>query len=125
MTVHFIGAGPGAADLITVRGLEFIRACPLVLYAGSLVPAELVGEAGAEARVVDSAPLDLDAIDARTAILGLRRVVLDEVADFLVFQKQSGKFLLGSVPATLPSPHHPGTEANWINFLTHGRFSFP
>ena len=45
MTVHVIGAGPGAADLITVRGLEFIRACPLVLYAGSLVPAELVAEA--------------------------------------------------------------------------------
>ena len=67
MTVHFIGAGPGAADLITVRGLEFIRACPLVLYAGSLVPAELVGEAGAEARVVDSAPLDLDAIIAEMA----------------------------------------------------------
>ena len=67
MTVHFIGAGPGAADLITVRGLEFIRACPLVLYAGSLVPAELVAEAGAEARVVDSAPLDLDAIIAEMA----------------------------------------------------------
>ena len=67
MTVHFIGAGPGAADLITVRGLEFIRACPLVLYAGSLVPAELVGEADAEARVVDSAPLDLDAIIAEMA----------------------------------------------------------
>ena len=67
MTVHFIGAGPGAADLITVRGLEFIRACRLVLYAGSLVPAALVAEAGAEARVVDSAPLDLDAIIAEMA----------------------------------------------------------
>ena len=49
MTVHFIGAGPGAADLITVRGLEIIRACPVVLYAGSLVPPEIVAEAGAEA----------------------------------------------------------------------------
>ena len=67
MTVHFIGAGPGAADLITVRGLDLIRRCPLVLYAGSLVPLELVAEAGAEARVVDSAPLDLDAIIAEMA----------------------------------------------------------
>ena len=39
MTVHFIGAGPGAADLITVRGQALIRRCPVVLYAGSLVPA--------------------------------------------------------------------------------------
>ena len=67
MTVHFIGAGPGAADLITVRGLDLIRRCPLVLYAGSLVPLELVAEAGTEARVVDSAPLDLDAIIAEMA----------------------------------------------------------
>ena len=68
MTVHFIGAGPGAPDLITVRGLRLIRRCPVVLYAGSLVPAELVAEAGDEApvpqRIVDTAPLDLDAIIA-------------------------------------------------------------
>jgi len=66
MTVHFIGAGPGAPDLITLRGLRLIRRCPVVLYAGSLVPAEVVAEAGDEApvppRVVDTAPLDLDAI---------------------------------------------------------------
>jgi precorrin-4/cobalt-precorrin-4 C11-methyltransferase len=66
MTVHFIGAGPGAPDLITVRGLRLIRRCPVVLYAGSLVPAEVVAEAGDEApvppRVLDTAPLDLPAI---------------------------------------------------------------
>ena len=44
MTVHFIGAGPGAPALITVRGLDLIRCCPVVLYAGSLVPAEVVAE---------------------------------------------------------------------------------
>ena len=48
MTVHFIGAGPGAADLITVRGLNLIRACPVVLYAGSLVPADIVAERSEE-----------------------------------------------------------------------------
>jgi precorrin-4/cobalt-precorrin-4 C11-methyltransferase len=66
MTVHFIGAGPGAPDLITVRGLRLIRRCPVVLYAGSLVPAEVVAEAGADAaaapRILDTACLDLPAI---------------------------------------------------------------
>jgi len=64
MTVHFIGAGPGAPDLITVRGLNLIRRSPVVLYAGSLVPQEIVAEAQPEARVVDTAPLDLDQIVA-------------------------------------------------------------
>jgi precorrin-4/cobalt-precorrin-4 C11-methyltransferase len=71
MTVHFIGAGPGAPDLITVRGLRLIRRCPVVLYAGSLVPAEIVAQAGDDAsgtpRVVDTAPLDLDAIISEMA----------------------------------------------------------
>ncbi len=62
MTVHFIGAGPGAPDLITVRGLNLIRRCPVVLYAGSLVPPEVVAEAPPGARVVDTAPLHLDQI---------------------------------------------------------------
>lgn len=64
MTVHFIGAGPGAPDLITVRGLNLIRRCPVVLYAGSLVPSEIVAEADSSARVIDTAPLDLDQIIA-------------------------------------------------------------
>ncbi|OAN53181.1 precorrin-4 C(11)-methyltransferase [Paramagnetospirillum marisnigri] len=67
MTVHFIGAGPGAPDLITVRGLRLIQSCPVVLYAGSLVPPEIVAEAAPGARVVDTAPLDLDAIIAEIA----------------------------------------------------------
>ena len=67
MTVHFIGAGPGAPDLITVRGLNLIRRCPVCLYAGSLVPREVVAEAPAGARVIDTAPLDLDAIIAEIA----------------------------------------------------------
>ena len=62
MTVHFIGAGPGAPDLITVRGLELIRECGLVLYAGSLVPQEVVAQAAQDAKVMDSAPLTLDEI---------------------------------------------------------------
>ena len=62
MPIHFIGAGPGAPDLITVRGLRLIQAADLVLYAGSLVPEAVVAEAKPGAKVVDSAPMDLDAI---------------------------------------------------------------
>ena len=70
MTVHFIGAGPGAPDLITVRGLDLIRRCPVVLYAGSLVPPEVVAEAPAGGRVVDTAPLTLDEIIAEIEVAG-------------------------------------------------------
>ncbi len=62
MTVHFIGAGPGAADLITLRGRDLIARCPVCLYAGSLVPAEVVAMAPADARVIDTAPMTLDEI---------------------------------------------------------------
>ncbi len=67
MTVHFIGAGPGAADLITVRGRDLIARCPVCLYAGSIVPRELLGFCPPGARVVDTAPLSLDEIDAEFA----------------------------------------------------------
>jgi precorrin-4/cobalt-precorrin-4 C11-methyltransferase len=62
MTVHFIGAGPGAPDLITVRGQRLIAEADLVLYAGSLVPREVLAGARPEARVIDSAPMTLDEI---------------------------------------------------------------
>ncbi len=62
MTVHFIGAGPGAADLITVRGRDLIARCPVCLYAGSLVPPEIIAGAPDGARVIDTAPLTLDEI---------------------------------------------------------------
>jgi precorrin-4/cobalt-precorrin-4 C11-methyltransferase len=64
VTVHFIGAGPGAPDLITVRGLRQIERCPVCLYAGSLVPREIVAAAPTSARVIDTAALTLDEIIA-------------------------------------------------------------
>jgi precorrin-4/cobalt-precorrin-4 C11-methyltransferase len=67
MTVYFIGAGPGAADLITVRGLRLIERCPVCLYAGSLVPEEIVACAPSDALVMDTAPMHLDDIIAETA----------------------------------------------------------
>lgn len=64
MTVHFIGAGPGAPDLITLRGRDLIKRCPVCLYAGSLVPRAVVAFAPKRAQVIDTAGLDLDAIIA-------------------------------------------------------------
>lgn len=67
MTVHFIGAGPGAADLITLRGRDLIARCPVCLYAGSIVPRELLNFCPPGARIIDTAPLSLDEIDAEFA----------------------------------------------------------
>jgi precorrin-4/cobalt-precorrin-4 C11-methyltransferase len=64
MTVHFIGAGPGAADLITVRGLRLISTAKICLYAGSLVPAALLDSCPADARLIDTARMTLDDIIA-------------------------------------------------------------
>lgn len=63
MTVHFIGAGPGAADLITVRGRDLLARCPVCLYAGSVVPPELLAHCPPGARLVNTAPLSLDEIE--------------------------------------------------------------
>lgn len=67
MTVHFIGAGPGAADLITLRGRDLIAASPVCLYAGSIVHPDLLSHCPPGARIVDTAPLSLDEIEREFA----------------------------------------------------------
>jgi precorrin-4/cobalt-precorrin-4 C11-methyltransferase len=67
MTVHFIGAGPGAPDLLTLRAQRLIASCPVCLYAGALVPPEVLGHAPADARIVDTQNLELDEIVAEFA----------------------------------------------------------
>lgn len=62
MTVHFVGAGPGAPDLLTLRGRDIIASCPVCLYAGSLVPEAILGHCPEGARIVNTAPLSLDQI---------------------------------------------------------------
>ena len=64
MTVHFIGAGPGAADLITLRGARLLASCPVCLYAGSIVAPELLQHCAPGTRLVDTAPMSLDEIEA-------------------------------------------------------------
>ena len=76
MTVHFIGAGPGAADLITLRGRDLLARCPVCLYAGSVVPPEMLAHCPPEARVVDTAPLTLDEIEALVRAAGGRTLGL-------------------------------------------------
>ncbi|MDM4139215.1 MULTISPECIES: precorrin-4 C(11)-methyltransferase [Mycobacterium] len=67
MTVYFIGAGPGAADLITVRGERLLRSCPVCLYAGSIMPDDLLALCPPDAKVVDTGPLTLEQIIAELA----------------------------------------------------------
>jgi precorrin-4/cobalt-precorrin-4 C11-methyltransferase len=62
VTVHFIGAGPGAPDLLTLRAQRLIASCPVCVYAGALVPREVLAHAPADARLIDSQHLDLDGI---------------------------------------------------------------
>lgn len=64
MTVHFIGAGPGAPDLLTLRGRDILASCPICLYAGSLVPPAILAHCPPGARIVDTAPMSLDEIEA-------------------------------------------------------------
>lgn len=64
MTVYFIGAGPGAADLITLRGQRLLQSCPVCLYAGSIMPDDLLQFCPPDARIVDTGPLTLDEIVA-------------------------------------------------------------
>jgi precorrin-4/cobalt-precorrin-4 C11-methyltransferase len=64
MTVHFIGAGPGAPDLLTLRGRDLIAASPVCLYAGSLIPAAILAHCPPGCRIVNTAPMNLDEIIA-------------------------------------------------------------
>jgi precorrin-4/cobalt-precorrin-4 C11-methyltransferase len=79
VTVYFIGAGPGAADLITVRGQRLLSRCPVCLYAGSIMPDDLLALCPADAKVIDTGPLTLEQIvtelvDAHQAGLDVARL---------------------------------------------------
>jgi precorrin-4/cobalt-precorrin-4 C11-methyltransferase len=79
VTVYFIGAGPGAADLITVRGQRLLSRCPVCLYAGSIMPDDLLALCPADAKVIDTGPLTLEQIvtelvDAHRAGLDVARL---------------------------------------------------
>src|SRR5580704_12339242 len=106
MTVHFIGAGPGAADLITVRGRDLIARCPVCLYAGSIIPRDLLRFCPPGARIVDTAPLSLDEIDAEFAAahaqaLDVARLNSGDLAIYSALAEQLRRLARRGIPYTL------------------------
>jgi len=104
--VHFIGAGPGAPDLITVRGRDLIARCPVCLYAGSIVPRELLSYCPEGARIVDTAPLALDEIEAEfvaahTADLDVARLQSGDLSVFSALAEQLRRLDARGIPYTL------------------------
>jgi precorrin-4/cobalt-precorrin-4 C11-methyltransferase len=106
MTVHFIGAGPGAADLITVRGRDLIARCPVCLYAGSIVPRELLSFCPPGACIVDTAPLSLDQIEgefvaAHTAGHDVARLHSGDLSIYSALAEQLRRLERCGIPYTL------------------------
>ncbi len=106
MTVHFIGAGPGAADLITVRGRELIARCPVCLYAGSIVPRELLAYCPPGARIIDTAPLSLDDIEvefvsAQAAGCDVARLQSGDLSIYSALAEQMRRLERRGIPYTL------------------------
>jgi precorrin-4/cobalt-precorrin-4 C11-methyltransferase len=106
MTVHFIGAGPGAADLITVRGRDLIARCPVCLYAGSIIPRELLDYCPPGTRVVDTAPMSLDEIEAEFETahekgLDVARLQSGDLSVFSALAEQLRRLDRRGIPYTL------------------------
>ena len=106
MTVHFIGAGPGAADLITVRGRDLIARCPVCLYAGSIVPRELLSFCPPGACIVDTAPLSLDEIEAEFMVAhaaghDVARLHSGDLSIYSALAEQLRRLERRSIPYTL------------------------
>jgi precorrin-4/cobalt-precorrin-4 C11-methyltransferase len=106
MTVHFIGAGPGAADLITVRGRDILSRCAVCLYAGSIVPPELLAHCPPGARLVDTAPLTLDEIEAEfvaahAAGLDMARLHSGDLSIYSAVAEQIRRLERRGIPYTL------------------------
>jgi precorrin-4/cobalt-precorrin-4 C11-methyltransferase len=106
MTVHFIGAGPGAPDLITLRGRNLIASSPVCLYAGSLVPPELLAHCPPDARRIDTAPLSLDEIEAefvaaQEAGLDVARLHSGDLSIWSAVAEQVRRLARHGIPYTL------------------------
>ncbi len=106
MTVHFIGAGPGAADLITIRGRDLLARCPVCLYAGSIVSPQLLTHCPAGARIVDTAPMSLDEIEAEfvtahAAGLDVARMHSGDLSVYSALAEQLRRLKRRAIPYTL------------------------
>ena len=106
MTIHFIGAGPGAADLITVRGRDLLACCPVCVYAGSLVPPALLLHCPPAVRLIDSAPLSLDQLEteyaaAHAAGLDVARLHSGDLSIYSALAEQLRRLDRRGIPYTL------------------------
>jgi precorrin-4/cobalt-precorrin-4 C11-methyltransferase len=106
VTIHFIGAGPGAADLITVRGRDLLARCPVCLYAGSIIPPELLAYCPPNARIVDTAPMSLDEIEAEflaahAAGLDVARLHSGDLSVYSALAEQIRRLARKNIPYTL------------------------
>src|SRR5690242_11529486 len=106
MTVHFIGAGPGAADLITVRGRDLLARCPVCLYAGSIIPYALLAHCPSGARIVNTAPMSLDEIEAEFVSaqeqgLDVARLQSGDLSVFSALAEQLRRLDQHGIPYTL------------------------
>jgi precorrin-4/cobalt-precorrin-4 C11-methyltransferase len=106
MTVHFIGAGPGAADLITVRGRDLLARCPVCVFAGSIVPPELLQHCPPNARKIDSASMTLNDIerefvDAFGRGLDVARLHSGDLSIYSAVAEQIRRLERHSIPYTL------------------------
>jgi precorrin-4/cobalt-precorrin-4 C11-methyltransferase len=106
MTVHFIGAGPGAGDLITVRGRDLLSRCPVCLYAGSIVSREVLAHCPRDARIIDTAPLTLDQIEAEfvsatASGLDVARLHSGDLSVYSALAEQLRRLRRRAIPYTL------------------------
>ena len=112
MTVHFIGAGPGAADLITVRGRNLLGYCPVCLYAGSIVSLQLLAHCPSDARIVDTAPMTLDQIEAEfvaahAAGLDVARLHSGDLSVYSALAEQLRRLKRRAIPLRSPPAFPP------------------
>lgn len=106
MTVHFIGAGPGAADLLTLRGRDILARCQVCLYAGSIIPREMLAHCPPDARLVDTAPLSLDEIEAEcvaahAAGLDVARLHSGDLSIYSAIAEQKRRLEARGIPVSL------------------------
>jgi precorrin-4/cobalt-precorrin-4 C11-methyltransferase len=106
MTVHFIGAGPGAADLLTLRGRDILARCPVCLYAGSIIPREMLSHCPPGARLVDTAPMSLDEIEAEcvaahAAGLDVARLHSGDLSIWSAIAEQKRRLEARGIPVSL------------------------
>ncbi len=106
MTVHFVGAGPGAADLITLRGRDLLARCPVCLYAGSTVAPELLAHCAPGTRIVDTAPMSLDEIEgeyvaAHARGLDVARLHSGDLSLYSALAEQLRRLARRGIPYTL------------------------